>query len=126
VHRRDFGLAIAGRLRENGLQAAFDGRLNVLEFPTLRMRLRLLWSSFGSVGEAWSMRVERVDREVDFDLLVRMEDWYRPKDFFVVPPADVVVRFPQWLVERIPTELARFWCGSPQQLLERIRTLAER
>lgn len=125
-NRREFGLAIARRLREDGRHVAFDGRLNVLDFSELRVRLRLLWPTFGEVGQAWRIRVERISRDVDFDLLVRMEDRSRPKDFFVVPPADVVVRFPQWLTQEIPTELARFWCRSPQQLLERIRTLGAR
>jgi hypothetical protein len=125
-HGRAFGLAIARKLREDGHLVAFDGRLNVLDFPELRMRLRLLWPTAGEAGQAWHIRVERISRDVDFDLLVRMEDRFRPKDFFVVPPADVVVRFPQWLTEQIPTELTRFWCWAPQQLLERIRTISER
>ena len=125
-HGREFGLAIARKLRDDGHLVAFDGRLNVLDFPELRMRLRLLWPTFGEVGQAWRIRVERISRAVDFDLLVRMEDRFRPKDFFVVPPADVVIRFPQWLSEQIPTELTRFWCRSPQQLLERIGTISER
>jgi DNA invertase Pin-like site-specific DNA recombinase len=125
-HGRAFGLAIARKLREDGHLVAFDGRLNVLDFPELRMRLRLLWPTVGEAGQAWRIRVERISRDVDFDLLVRMEDRFQPKDFFVVPPADVVVRFPQWLTEQIPIELTRFWCRSPQQLLERIRTISER
>lgn len=126
AHGREFGLAIARRLREDGHLVAFDGRLNVLDFPEFRMRLRLLWPAVGEVGQAWRIRVERVSRDVDFDLLVRMEDPFRPKDFFVVPPADVVIRFPQWLTQQVPTELGRFWCRSPQQLLERMRTIKER
>jgi hypothetical protein len=125
-HGRAFGLAIARKLREAGHLVAFDGRLNVLDFPELRMRLRLLWPTAGEVGQAWRIRVERISRDVDFDLLVRMEDRFQPKDFFVVSPADVVVRFPQWLTEQIPIELTRFWCRSPQQLLERVRTISER
>ena len=120
---REFGNAFAGKLREEGHQVVFDGRLSALNFPELRMRVRLLWPTLGGVGQAWRIRVERVSREVDFDLLVRMEDQFHPKDFFVVPPADVAVRFPQWLTQQIPNELARFWCCSPQQLLERIRTI---
>ncbi len=120
---REFGLAIARKLTEDGHLAAFDGRLNVLDLSELRVRLRLLWPTFGEVGQAWRIRVERISRDVDFDLLVRMEEQFRAKDFFVVPPADVVVRFPQWLTQEIPTELTRFWCRSPQQLLERIGTI---
>ena len=116
--------AIAAKLREEGHLVAFDGRLNILDFPELRVRLRLLWPAFGEVGQVWRIRVERISRNVDFDLLVRMEDLSRPKDFFVVPPADVVVRFPHWLVDPVPIELARFWCQSPQQLLERIETFS--
>jgi DNA invertase Pin-like site-specific DNA recombinase len=123
---REFGLAIAQKLREGGHLVTFDGRLNVINFPNLRVRLRLLWPTFGEVGQAWRIRVERISREVDVDLLVRMEDRFRPKDFFVVPPTDVVVRFPQWLTQQIPAELNRFWCRSPQQLLDRIRTINER
>jgi hypothetical protein len=55
-----------------------------------------------------------------------MEDTSRPKDFFVVSPADVVVRFPQWLVEEVPLELTRFRCQGLQELVERIRTLNDR
>jgi hypothetical protein len=123
---REFGLAIAQKLREDGHLVAFDGRLNVLDFPELRIRLRLLWPTFGELGQVWRIRVERISRNVDFDLLVRMEERFRPKDFFVVPPPDVVVRFPQWLTQQIPTELARFWCRSPRQVLDRIRTINER
>ena len=122
-HGREFGVAIARKLREDGHLVAFDGRLNVLDFSELRIRLRLLWPTIGEVGQAWRIRVERISRDVDFDLLVRMEERFRPKDFFVVPPADVVIRFPQWLTQQIPTELSRFWCRSPQQLLERMRTI---
>ena len=123
---RELGIAIAWKLREDGHKVSFDGRLNVLDFPQFRMRLRLLWPMLGEVGQAWRIRVERVSREVDFDLVVRMEDRFRPKDFFVASPADVVGRFPQCLTEQIPTEIVRFWCRSPQQLLERIRTISER
>lgn len=81
------------------------------------MRPRLLWPIFGEVGQAWRIRVEGISPDVDFDLLVRMEDRFLPKDFFVVPPADVVVRFPQWLTQQIPTKLARFWCQSRSNFL---------
>jgi hypothetical protein len=105
---------------------AFDGRLNVLDFKKLRIRLRLLWPTCGEVGRVWRIRVERISGSVDFDLLVRMEDLSRPKDFFLVPPADVIVRFPHWLIDPIPTDLGRFWCQSPKRLLERIQMLNER
>ena len=120
---REFGVAIAQKLREDGQEVVFNGRLNVLDFPELRMRVRLLWPTSCEVGQAWRIRVERISRDVDFDLLARMEDRFRPKDFFVVPPADVVIRFPHWLTEQIPIELSRFWCRSPQQLLERTKAM---
>ena len=119
---REFGNAVAQRLREVGHQVTFDGRLNVFDFPEGRMRLRLLWPTLGEVGDTWRLRVEKISRDVDFDLLVRMEGRTRAKDFFIVPPADVAVRFPQWLCDRVPNELSRFWCRTPEQLLERIRT----
>ena len=97
-----------------------------MDFQELRIRLRLLWPAIGEVGQVWRIRVERISRDVDFDLLVRMEDWFQAKDYFVVPPSDVVVRFPQWLTLQIPTELARFACRSPQELMEQIRTLSNR
>jgi hypothetical protein len=56
----------------------------------------------------------------------RMEDLSCPNDFYVAPPADVVVRFPRCLIDPIPIELARYWCQSPEQLLERMKTLNER
>lgn len=123
---RQFGFALAERLREAGRRVAFDGRLNVLDFEGFRMRVRLLWPTFGEVGQTWRIRVERISRDVEFDLLVRMEELFRPKDYFVVPPADVVIRFPQWLTLQIPEELVRFWCGAPGQLLQRIRAIQER
>jgi hypothetical protein len=126
ANAREFGLAMVRKLTEDGHAVAFDRRLNVLDFSDMRVRLRLLWPTFGEVGDAWRIRVERISRDVDFDLLVRMEDWLRPKDFFVVPPADVVVRFPQWLTEPIASELAQFWCRSPKDLLERIKTISAR
>jgi hypothetical protein len=121
-----FGAAFAGKLSERGHLVSFDRRLNVFNFPGLRMRLRLLWPTVGEVGQVWRIRVERISRDVDFDLLVRMEELFRPKDFFVVPPADVVARFPHWLAEPIPAELHQFWHRSPQQLLDRIQTVCER
>ncbi|HET7525733.1 MAG TPA: hypothetical protein VFK10_07305, partial [Burkholderiaceae bacterium] len=123
---RELGIALAEKLRRDGHLVAFDGRLNVLDFTNLRVRLRLLWPTPGEVGQVRRIRIERISRDVDFDLLVRMEDLSRPKDFFVVAPADVVVRFPHWLIDLVPTELARYWCQSPQRLLERLRTLNER
>jgi len=122
---REFGRAIAAKLREDGHTVAFDGRLRVLNFSELKVRVRLLWPTPSKVGQVWSIRVERFRQRADFDLLVRMERLSRPVDFFLVPPADVVVRFPRWLVEPIPAELGCFWCRSPQHLLERIRTLNE-
>jgi hypothetical protein len=123
---REFGAAITGKLREDGHVVRFDGRLNVLNLQEVSIRVRLLWPMTAEFGQAWRIRVERISRDVDFDLLVRMEDRFRPRDFFVAPPADVVVRFPQWMTEQVQTDLARFWCRSPAQLLEIIRTLNPR
>ncbi len=122
----EFGCAIADRLKEDGHRVSFSGRSRVLVFPEFKVRPRLLWPTH---GENWPIladpiREDRVER-VDFDLLVRMEDGFLPKDFFVVPPADVVVRFPHWLKERLPRHLARYRCRTPQQLLARIRSLNE-
>lgn len=58
-----FGLAIKHKLREDGHLVGFDGRLHVLS----------LWPTLGDIGQAWPIRVERISRQVDFDLLVRME-----------------------------------------------------
>jgi hypothetical protein len=38
------------KLTEDGHAVAFDRRLNVLEFSDMRVRLRLLWPTFGEVG----------------------------------------------------------------------------
>ena len=123
---RKLGLALAQTLREDDQLVRFDGRSNVLRLTGLNIRLRPLWSMVGEVGLVWRIRVEQINRNVDFDLLVRMEDTSRPKDFFVVSPADVAVRFPQWLVEQVPLELTRFWCQDSQELVERIRVLNDR
>jgi hypothetical protein len=123
---RKLGLALAQTLREDDQLVRFDGRLNVLRLTGLNIRLRPLWPMVGEVGLAWRIRVEQISRNVDFDLLVRMEDTTRPKDFFFVSPADVVVRFPQWLVEQVPLELTRFRCQGSRELVERIRVLNDR
>jgi hypothetical protein len=123
---RKLGLALAQTLREDDQLVRFDGRSNVLRLTGLIIRLRPRWSMVGEVGQVWRIRVERISRDVDFDLLVRMEDTSRPKDFFVVSPADVVVRFPQWLVEQVPLELTGFRCHGPQDLVERNRILNDR
>jgi hypothetical protein len=111
---------------EDGHRAAYDRRMSVLNFPELRVRLRFLWPTLGEVGRVWRIRVDRLSTENDLDLIVRMEDLSRPLDFFLVPPADVVIRFPQWLTEKVATDLARFRCASPQQLVERIRAIVDR
>jgi hypothetical protein len=55
-----------------------------------------------------------------------MEALCRPKDFFVVEPADLVVRFPHWLLDPVPIELDEFWCRTPKQLLDRVDALRRR
>jgi hypothetical protein len=120
------GAALAERLSAEGRPVAFDRRLNVLNFPGLKMRVRLLWPTAGEVGQVWRIRVEQIKRDVEFDLLVRMEELSRPKDFFIVEPADLVIRFPHWLIDPVPAELSRFWCQSPQQLLDRVEKICAR
>ena len=72
-----------------------------------------------------NIRRGKTGREADFDLLVRMEDRFLAMDFFVIPTADLSIRFPPWITQQIPTELNRFWCGSPQQLLARLQAISE-
>jgi hypothetical protein len=120
---REVARALTRTLVEDGHLAAYDGRMGLLNCNELRVRLRFLWLTLAEVGRVWRMRVDRLCTENDFDLLVRMEDRLPPLDFFLAPPADVVIRFPQCLTEQIPADLARFWCASPQQLLERIRAM---
>lgn len=114
------GTALADRLSEGGRRVAFDRRLNVLTIAGMKVRVRLLWPTVGEVGQVWRIRVEQIKRDVEFDLLVRMEELFRPKDFFIVQPADLVIRFPHWLIDPVPVELDRFWCRNPQQLMDRI------
>ena len=118
--------ALAERLSEDGRPVAFDRRLNVLNFSGLKMRVRLLWPTVGEVGQVWRIRVEQIKRDVEFDLLIRMEELSRPKDFFIVKPADLVIRFPHWLIDPVPAELSRFWCRSSQKLLDRIEKICAR
>ena len=120
------GMALASRISERGCPVAFDRRLDVLNFSALKMRVRLLWPTFGEVGQVWRIRVDKIKRDVDFDLLVRMEELFRPKDFFIVEPADLVIRFPHWLIDPVPVELERFWCRNPQQLIGRIDEICAR
>lgn len=123
---REVARALTRTIREHGHVVAYDGRMNVLDLQELRMRLRFLWPTIGEAGHVWPIRVDRLSTEYDFELLVRMEDRSQPMDFFLVPPAEVVVRFPQWLAETIPNELTRFQCATLDQLLGRIRAIAER
>ncbi|NUZ07677.1 recombinase family protein [Piscinibacter koreensis] len=120
-----FGTALAERLKEAGHTVAYDGRLHVLMLPELKMRLRLLYSTLSPVGRVWRLRVDRLSRDVDLDLVVRMEARLRAIDFFLAPSPDVVVGFPPWLTEQVPIELTRFWCDSPEQLLDRISSLRQ-
>ena len=105
---------------------AYDARMSVLHFHELRIRLRFLWPTLGEVGRVWRIRVDALSTERDLDLLVRMEERSRAMDFFLVPPADLVIRFPQCLTEQIPGDLARFRCESPQRLSEQIRAVSGR
>jgi DNA invertase Pin-like site-specific DNA recombinase len=123
---REFARALTLTLVEDGQVVAYDGRLNVLDFHELRVRVRVLWPTLGEVGRVWRIRIERLSAEYDFDLLVRMEDRLRAMDFFLVPPADVVIRFPQWLTEQMPADLACFRSQSAKQLMERIRGIRQR
>lgn len=120
------GIALADRLSERGRRAVFDRRLNVLHCSGLKMRVRPLWPTDGEIGQVWRIRVDQIKRDVDFDLLVRMEELSRPRDFFLVEPAELVIRFPQWLVDPVPEELDRFWCRTPKQLLDRVDALCPR
>jgi DNA invertase Pin-like site-specific DNA recombinase len=123
---RTFAGALTQSLVDDGHVAAYDRRMSVLNLHELRIRLRFLWPTFGELGRMWRIRVGRLSTENDFDLLVRMKDRFQLLDLFLVPPADVVIRFPQWLTEETPTDLARFRCESSQQLLERIGAFSQR
>ena len=123
AHVREFGAALSMRLMESGCPNVFDGRHFCLDLPAIRLRLQLLWTKSPEPCRSWHLRLDRIRRDVDFDVLVRMEDWYRPLDFFVAPPADVAVRFPRSLPEQMPPRLARYWCQSSQHLLERIKAI---
>jgi hypothetical protein len=123
---REFAGTLTRTLVEDGHIVAYDARMSVLHFHELRIRLRFLWPTLGEVGRVWRIRVDTLGAENDFDLLVRMEERSRAMDFFLVPPADVVIRFPQCLIEKIPSDLARFRCQSPEQLLERIEAFSAR
>lgn len=75
-------------LAEDGHLVAYDGRVGVLHFNALRVRLRSLWPTLGEAGRVWLIQVARLSTENDFELLVRMDDGLRPLDFFLAPPAD--------------------------------------
>lgn len=122
-HGLAFGHAIEHRLRESGYEVMFDGHRHVLAFPNLALRLRLLWPTSAEVGLVWFLRIDRASRNADFDILVRMEDWYRAKDFFLATPADVVARFPQWMTETVQAGLESFWCRTPREFLDRLRAI---
>jgi hypothetical protein len=64
--------------------------------------------------------------DVDLVLLVRMSELSLAKDYFVVSPADVVMRLPHLLVDPVPAEISRFWCQSPAQLLQQLKVFSER
>lgn len=121
-----FGLAIAERLREARLLVTFSGRYNVLSFEAYQLRPRLLWPMLGDRGRVWPIHIDRGCRAADFDLLVRMDDLYLAKDFFVVPSRDLSVRFPNRLSDPIPPQLEAFRHRSPQQLVDRLAALSQR
>lgn len=121
-----FGLAIAERLREAGLLVTFSGRYNVLSFEAYQLRPRLLWPVLGERGRVWPIHIDRDCRAADFDLLVRMDDLYVAKDFFVVPSRDLSARFPSRLSDPTPTQLEAFCHRSPQQLVDRLAALSRR
>src|SRR5207244_3117022 len=98
----DFGVAFALRLCDLGLQANYNGRTRLLSFPGMwTIRPRLLWPVSNEDGLSWHVRIDRKTDGADFDLLVRMEDRFRPKDYFVATSVDVAFRFPHWLNDRV-------------------------
>jgi hypothetical protein len=126
-HARTLGVALARALTEEGVYATFDGHFHVLTLDRLHIWLRLLWSAPDEDSRSkWHIRRFAHSMNVDLELLIRMEQVFRPLDFFVATSADVTSRFPRWLAELVPLELARFWCPSPVELVERLRTLRDR
>jgi DNA invertase Pin-like site-specific DNA recombinase len=120
ANARQLGKALAERLREAGHVVSYDGRLHVVLFRSFTIGVLLLWPTLGEHGQTWQLQMRRVRRDIDFGLIVRMEEAYRPRDFFLASSADLAARFPNFLTDPIPTHLQRFWCQSPQQLLDRI------
>jgi DNA invertase Pin-like site-specific DNA recombinase len=126
-HARTFGAALARALSEKGLYATFDGHFHVLHLSGLEIWLRLLWPTPDGLGDSrWHIRHFRHSMDVDLELLVRMEEMFRPLDYFVADPANVSSRFPQWLSQQAPIELTQFWCPSPDALIARLRTACGR
>lgn len=97
-----------------------DERARAQDSPALSV------PTLGEFGRMWRIRVDKLSTKNNFDLLVRMNGASQRMDFLLVPPADVVIRFPQCLTDQVPPDLSRFRCDSPHQLLERIGAVSHR
>ena len=79
-------------VRRSACRLGHEGAMSLrrcLRFSLKTWALRtsaLLWPSFGVFRQLRWVRVKRISRAVNFDLVVRMEDRFRPKDLVVVPP----------------------------------------
>jgi DNA invertase Pin-like site-specific DNA recombinase len=121
-HARAFGAALARALSEKGLYATFDGHFHVLDLDPLKIWVRLLWPAPDENGRSkWHVRFFKHSMDVDLELLVRMEEMFRPLDYFVAAPPDISSRFPHWLKEQVPVELTHYWHSTPDALVERLR-----
>ncbi|NUZ06729.1 recombinase family protein [Piscinibacter koreensis] len=126
ANARQLGRALADRLSEAGHVVSYDGKLHAVLFPSFTMGVLLLWPALGEHGQTWQLQMRRVRRDIDFGLVVRMEEAYRPRDFFLASSADLAARFPNFLTDPTPKHLHRFRCEAPEQLLERIGSIAAR
>jgi hypothetical protein len=121
------GYALAQYLTDAGLPMRYNGRLKVLSGSGLYIQHRLLWPAPSGGGTLnWRIRKATFSSQVDVQLLVRMGDECTPKDYFLAPPSDIAARFPNWLTEHVTKELSRFWFLSPDTLVQRLRSMADR